>query len=61
LDKPKIEKGGIGHCPDPHVINWNESSAKPQAGGQLAHLQKFPLLDEIMWENKELKSMSDHI
>jgi hypothetical protein len=24
-------------------------------------LQKFPLLDEIMWENKELKSVSDHI
>jgi hypothetical protein len=43
LDKPKIEKGGISHCPNPHVINWNESSAKPRAGGQLAHdLAKVP-------------------
>jgi len=44
LDKPKIEKGGIGHCPDPHVINWNESSAKRLAGGQLVHdyLEKVP-------------------
>jgi len=24
-------------------------------------LQEFPFLDEIMWENKQLKSMSDHI
>jgi hypothetical protein len=37
LDKPKIKKGGIGHCPNPHVINWNESSVKLRVGGQLVH------------------------
>jgi hypothetical protein len=40
----KSRKAVSATVPTPHVINWDESSAKPRAGGQLVHdLARVPV------------------